>query len=56
MKKIILVLAFAYYLSLQAQGFREWLFMSQKPAPDFKSNFAGNREVTPEMQNQLKSV
>jgi hypothetical protein len=29
MKKIILVLAFAHYLSLQAQGFREWLFMSQ---------------------------
>jgi hypothetical protein len=47
MKKIILVLAFgAGYLSLQAQEFQGMAVYESKPAQLFKSNFAGNREVT----------
>jgi hypothetical protein len=57
MKKIILVLAFSAfgYLSLQAQEFQGMAVYESKPAQLILNRISGNR-VTPEMQNQLKSV
>jgi hypothetical protein len=49
MKKNNFISIYAHYL-LANRSFKEWLFMSQNHS-DFKSNFAGNREVTPEMQS-----
>jgi GLPGLI family protein len=57
MKKIILVLAFGAfgYLSLQAQEFQGMaVYESKTSTADFKSNFAGNREMTPEMQKSIE--
>jgi GLPGLI family protein len=57
MKKIILVLAFGAfgYLSSQAQEFQGMaVYESKTSTADFKSNFAGNREMTPEMQKSIE--
>jgi GLPGLI family protein len=43
------------YLSMQAQEFQGMaIYESKTSTADFKSNFAGNREVTPEMQKSIE--
>lgn len=57
MKKVILVLAFSAFgcLGLQAQEFQGLaVYESKTSTADFKSNFAGNREMTPEMQKSIE--
>ena len=57
MKKVILVLAFSAfgYLGMQAQEFQGMaVYESKTSTADFKSNFAGNREMTPEMQKSME--
>lgn len=57
MKKVILVLAFSAFgcLGLQAQEFQGMaVYESKTSTADFKSNFAGNREMTPEMQKSIE--
>ena len=57
MKKIFFVLAFSTvsYLSVQAQEFQGMaVYESKTSTADFKSNFGGNREVTPEMQKSME--
>ncbi|MEZ7499977.1 GLPGLI family protein [Flavobacterium sp. Arc3] len=57
MKKVILVLALSAFscLSLQAQEFQGMaVYESKTSTADFKSNFGGNREITPEMQKSME--
>jgi len=57
MKKVILVLAFSAFgcLGLRAQEFQGMaVYESKTSTADFKSNFAGNREMTPEMQKSME--
>jgi GLPGLI family protein len=57
MKRVILVLAFSAFgcLGVQAQEFQGLaVYESKTSTADFKSNFAGNREITPEMQKSIE--
>ena len=57
MKKVILVLAFSAFgcLGLRAQDFQGMaVYESKTSTADFKSNFAGNSEMTPEMQKSME--
>jgi hypothetical protein len=57
MKKIILVLAFCVWLfKLASTGVSGMAVYESKPAQLILNQFRRKQEVTPEMQNQLKSV